>query len=155
VRALDSVADLLVRYGGHAAAAGFTVPSERLPELAARLSAWVDTHAGAEDLIPVCEVDAATSGAAITTALVAELARLEPCGKGNPTARLVVEGPITGLRVVKDRHLFFHAGGAECVWWGAADQRDLLTGATAVLGSPTLNDWNGRVNARITVEDVA
>ncbi|MDP2312291.1 MAG: single-stranded-DNA-specific exonuclease RecJ [Pseudomonadota bacterium] len=155
VRALDAVADLLVRYGGHAAAAGFTVPAEKLPELATRLAAWVDANAGAEDLVPVEAVDATTSGAAITLALLEELERLEPCGKGNPSARIVVEGAITGIRVVKDRHIFFQIDGADAVWWGGADQRELLSGARAVLGTVGLNEWNGRTNARITVEDVA
>src|SRR5690606_25144266 len=35
--ALDQCADLLVRHGGHAAAAGFTVKNENLPELVTRL----------------------------------------------------------------------------------------------------------------------
>ncbi len=155
VHALDAVADLLVRYGGHAAAAGFTVPADKLPELAARLAAWVDTHAGEADLVPVAEVDAVVRGDELTLGLVEELARLEPCGKGNPQARVVVEGPVSKLRVVKDKHLFFNAGGADCVWWGAADQRDLLDGASAVLGSLSTNEWNGRVTPRVTVEDVA
>ncbi len=155
VRALDSVADLLVRYGGHAAAAGFTVPTEKLPELAARLAAWVDASAGAEDLVPVEPVDATTPGAAVTLALLRELERLEPCGKGNTAARVVVEGAVTGIRVIKDRHVFFQIDGADAVWWGGADQRELLAGARAVLGTIGLNEWNGRTNARITVEDIA
>lgn len=155
VRALDAVADLLVRYGGHAAAAGFTVPAEKLPELAERLAAWVDAHAGEEALVPVEEVDAVAPGSAITAAFAAELTKLEPTGKGNPPARVVVEGPVTDVRIVKDKHIFFRVGGAECVWWSGADQRALLDGATAVLGAVGINEWNGRVAARLTVEDVA
>ncbi|MFN7143159.1 MAG: single-stranded-DNA-specific exonuclease RecJ, partial [Myxococcota bacterium] len=155
VRALDAVSDLLVRYGGHAAAAGFTIPADRLPELAARLAAWVDANAGAEELVPVAEVDAVAPGSAITLAFAKELATLEPCGKGNPQARVVVEGPITGVRVIKDRHIFFNVGGADAVWWGGAENRALLDGATAVYGSIGTNEWNGRTNARVTVEDVA
>ncbi len=155
VRALDSVADLLVRYGGHAAAAGFTVPAEKLPELAARLAAWVDANAGSDDLVPVAEVDAVAPGTAITLGLVQELDRLEPTGKGNPPARVVVEGAVSGVRVVKDKHLFFNVGGADCVWWGGADQRAHLDGATAILGSLGVNEWSGRTTARLTVEDVA
>lgn len=155
VRALDAVADLLVRYGGHAAAAGFTVPADKLPELSARLAAWVDTHAGEEALVPVQEVDAVAPGAAITPVFAAELGKLEPTGKGNPPARVVVEGPVGDVRVVKDKHVFFRVGGVECVWWSGADQRALLEGASAVLGSVGINEWNGRTSARITVEDVA
>src|SRR3990172_3319849 len=40
--ALEACAPLLERFGGHAAAAGFTVQTERIPELRARLQqiAW-------------------------------------------------------------------------------------------------------------------
>jgi single-stranded-DNA-specific exonuclease len=155
VRALDAVSDLLLRYGGHAAAAGFSVPAAKLPELAARLAAWVDANAGVEELVPVASVDATTPGAGVTLALLRELEALEPCGKGNPSARLVVEGAVSGIRVVKDRHLFFQIDGADAVWWGGADQRDLLQGARAVLGTVGLNEWKGTLTARLTVEDVA
>jgi single-stranded-DNA-specific exonuclease len=155
VRALDSVADLLVRYGGHPVAAGFTVPTAHLPALATRLAAWVDANAGAADLVPVESVDAVLPGGALSLALVRELALLEPCGKGNPSARVVIDGPITGVRCIKDRHLFFRVGGTDAVWWGAAEQRDLLDGATAVLGSVGTNEWNNQTTARVTVDDVA
>ena len=41
--ALDQCKDILVRHGGHAAAAGFTVKNENLPELVSRLIAtdWI------------------------------------------------------------------------------------------------------------------
>ncbi len=35
--ALDECAELFSKHGGHAAAAGFTLPSERVPELQTRL----------------------------------------------------------------------------------------------------------------------
>ncbi len=155
VRALDAVADLLVRYGGHAAAAGFTVPTEHLPALTARLAAWVDENAGVESLVPVEDVDLVLPGAAISLQLASELAALEPCGKGNPAARVVVEGRVEAVRVVKDKHLFFRVGGAEAVWWGAADRRSLLDDARAVLGSLGASEWNGQTTARLTVADVA
>jgi single-stranded-DNA-specific exonuclease len=155
VKALDSVAELLIRYGGHPVAAGFSIPSEHLPVLAERLARFVDDHAGAEDLIPVEDVDAILQGSALNPALVRELARLEPCGKGNPQARVVIEGPITNIKIRSEKHVFFRVGGAEAVWWGAADQVDLLGNGGAVLGSLGLNEYQGQVSARLTVEDVA
>ena len=57
-RALDECAELLVRHGGHAAAAGFTVPTDKLDELARRLLAIAQAQLGGRDLSPALHVDA-------------------------------------------------------------------------------------------------
>lgn len=154
-RALDAVAPLLLRYGGHAAAAGFTVPTDKLQELADRLATFVDSHHDADDLVVTEEADDEVAGTAITLELARQLRALEPTGKGNPPARLVVDGPIEGVRVGGGKHLFFRVGGAEAVWWGAADRADLLARAERVLGEVEIERWNGREKARVKVEDVA
>src|SRR5829696_3445395 len=48
--ALDLCKDLLVRHGGHAAAAGFTVRNENLPEFVARLKEIAKTQLSGKDL---------------------------------------------------------------------------------------------------------
>ena len=48
--ALDLCKDLLVRHGGHAAAAGFTVKNENLPELVSRLKEIAKDQLGSRDL---------------------------------------------------------------------------------------------------------
>ena len=45
-QALDQCADLLVRHGGHAQAAGFTVMNENVPHLVERLMALAQRAAG-------------------------------------------------------------------------------------------------------------
>lgn len=154
-RALDAVAPLLLRYGGHAAAAGFTVPTDKLQELADRLASFVDAHHDADDLVVTEEADDEVAGTAITLELARQLRALEPTGKGNPPARLVVDGPIEGIRVGGGKHLFFRVGGAEAVWWGAADRGSVLARAERVLGDVEIERWNGREKARVKVEDVA
>jgi single-stranded-DNA-specific exonuclease len=56
-QALDECADLLERYGGHSAAAGFTVKNEHLPELKARLLAIARRELDGVDLVPTLEID--------------------------------------------------------------------------------------------------
>jgi single-stranded-DNA-specific exonuclease len=153
VRALDAAADLLVRYGGHPVAAGFTLPAELIDAFTERLVAFVS--ANAQDLTAWDEVDAILGAADAPLALAQELAMFEPCGKGNPTPLLVAPFPPTAIRVVKDKHLFFRLGPYDAVWWSGAEFRPLLDGATAALGNVGLNTWNGRTEARFTVEDVA
>ena len=91
----------------------------------------------------------------LTCAFVGELERLEPCGKGNPAPLVVVEGRPRDVQIVKEKHVKFRIEGADAVWWGGADRIALLGDATAVLGVPGQNVWNGRTEIRLTVEDVA
>ena len=84
-----------------------------------------------------------------------EPARFDPCGKGNPAPALVALGTPTQVRVVKDRHLFFRVGDVDAVWWSGAARRDELGSVRAVLGTLGMNTWQGRAEARLTVEDVA
>jgi len=55
--ALDQCADLLVRYGGHAAAAGFTVSHENLTPLAERLKTLAAQALTGQVLQPVLAID--------------------------------------------------------------------------------------------------
>ena len=52
VRALETAAELMDRYGGHAMAAGMTLPLEHVGALRERLGAAVAAEVSAEDLIP-------------------------------------------------------------------------------------------------------
>ena len=56
--ALDECADLLVRHGGHSAAAGFTVENDKLPELIERLKAIAARQLADLDLRHSLKVDA-------------------------------------------------------------------------------------------------
>lgn len=153
-RALDSVAGMLHRHGGHAAAAGFTVDADRVEELGRQLSAFVVAHGGDEALVAEEWIDAVVDPPEVDLRLIADLARLEPTGKGNESARLVVRGRPTELTILKDRHVRFRLGGLKCMWWDGADRLDWLATTTEVLGRPSVNTWNGRSDAQFIVDDV-
>ena len=86
--ALDQCTELLVRHGGHKAAAGFTVRNENLDALVAKLQAIALTQLGNLDLRPVlkadCELPLEALGNQSTETLFAYLEKLQPNGMGNP-----------------------------------------------------------------------
>jgi len=86
--ALDECADLLVRYGGHAAAAGFTVSNENLPMLIEKLDAIVQRELDGVDLMPVIEIDREILLEKLTSSYIGgifnDLHQLQPTGIGNP-----------------------------------------------------------------------
>ena len=154
VRALDSVSGLLRRYGGHAAAAGFTLPTEKLGAFEQGLCAYVDAVVGEGSLIGEEEADVQVGAGQLNVQLVQDLRIFEPTGKGNPQPRFRVDGPIDRPKILKDVHLKFRVGGVDAVWWGQAESLPLLENATAVIGTVALNQWNGNTAVQITVEDV-
>ena len=99
--ALDECRDLLIKHGGHAAAAGFTVAPSNLAELETRLRAIAERELAGLDLRPTVHIDSEARFAELTPALAAELARFEPCGFGNPAPVLATRGArVRGLRTM-------------------------------------------------------
>lgn len=91
IEALTTCDDLFVRYGGHSAAAGFTIETERLPELEARLLAYADQHLPDELLTTALHIDACVPLSDVSWDLLNELKTLEPFGQGNPQPVLMSE----------------------------------------------------------------
>jgi len=99
--ALDACDDLLLKHGGHAMAAGFSVKAAALEEFAARIDAVVKERLGGVRPVPTLAVDAEILPDALTARLALELATLEPCGMGNPRPRLLLRDvAVSGVRQV-------------------------------------------------------
>ena len=89
--ALATCGDLFVRFGGHAAAAGFEIPVGRWDEFAARFLALAAASAPVDPRTPL-PVDLALPAAYVDYGLYRDLARLAPCGAGNPEPLVAVLG---------------------------------------------------------------
>lgn len=99
--ALAECTDLLTKHGGHAMAAGFSVPVGRIPELTERLDAIVRRRLGGTRPVPTISVDAEIQPELLTPRLALDLARLEPCGAGNPRPHLLLRDvKVYGIRQV-------------------------------------------------------
>ncbi len=82
--ALDACADLLVRHGGHAQAAGFTVRNEHVEALKARLIGIAGLELAGKDLQAILKIDRVLEPREMTLRLAEELKLLEPTGQENP-----------------------------------------------------------------------
>lgn len=162
VHALDSVSDLLVKYGGHPMAAGFTVPTRHLDALRDRLGAWVANRVSGEAFVPVQEYDALVPAGNLNAALLRDLTQLGPFGQGNPSPRLVVPSVRTmGARVVGASATTLKLGiprdgGAtlDAIWWrGAAYGTAVTAGPVDLLGELEEHTWNGRTSLQFKVLD--
>src|SRR6202011_1640581 len=83
-------AGLLINGGGHAMAAGFTVPAEKIDALRAFLVERLGDGIAHEPLVPELRIDGALSLAAAQRELIDHIARLAPFGAANPEPRFVL-----------------------------------------------------------------
>jgi single-stranded-DNA-specific exonuclease len=82
--ALESCHELFTRFGGHAHAVGFALPSQAVPLLKQRLNAYAQTKLTPQDLVPQLAIDAEVPLSSVTPELLETLHSLEPFGHGNP-----------------------------------------------------------------------
>lgn len=159
VQALDSASDLLVKYGGHPRAAGFTVRTADLDELRARLCEYVTNHSEEAELVPVHQVDVVLDPSEVTATLLDELGQLGPFGQANPEPQFLIRGVRPESVEVKGRNqslLKFRvaAGGnrtVEAIWWDRAELAEPIQGAELdLLVNVGENVWRG--NRRIQLE---
>ncbi len=160
--ALDAVGDLLVRYGGHRAAAGFTIRTGHLTELASRLVALAEEKLGAEALLPTLKVDAEVSLEMLSWDLHSALQRLAPFGYGNPLPIFVSRRvKVVQARAVggQGRHLKLTVVDVSGRRWDAIAFRqgywlDRLPGEIDLAYVLELNEWNGIINLQLNVQDI-
>jgi len=107
LQAIESCGDLFTRFGGHAFAVGFAMPSAEIPELKRRLALHAEERLAARQPEQVLHIHAELPLNRITPVVAGWLRRLEPLGHGNPepifiARRARIAGP---PRVMKDRHI--------------------------------------------------
>ncbi len=112
LEALESMQDLLIRFGGHRQAAGLTLASERVEEFRLRLGVYAAARLTPADFVAEIEVDAPLALQEIDDRVVADILAMEPFGCGNPAPVFAafgteVAGPPAPLG---DRHLLIRLG---------------------------------------------
>ncbi len=90
VKALDGAAISLLRYGGHAAAAGFSLEAARFDEFRELITASVGQQNAEVERMRDFTIDCEISGIDVTPELCQVLDQLEPSGQGNPAPLLAV-----------------------------------------------------------------
>jgi single-stranded-DNA-specific exonuclease len=151
------------RFGGHAAAAGFTIHRDHVAALADALAGAVPRLAeGSGPINPAREVDAEVRLGEVDERLAEELAGLGPFGQHNPAPLLVTRAAkVTSARRVGDgSHLKLTVEDDRQVVRGAIGfglgERPVEVGAVIDLAFvPTVSTWQGRRSAELEVADLA
>jgi single-stranded-DNA-specific exonuclease len=155
---LQQCRDLLIRFGGHRAAAGVTIAIDRVPDFAERFNSVARGALTEDDLIPDLRVDLELSLRDVDVALEGVLRHMEPCGMGNPSPVLVARGVrADGVKTVGSDGLRCFLRGADAsigaIGWGLAPRvSELKAGALIDVAFRVERDeWNGvsRLQARL------
>lgn len=128
LEALESCAGLFTRFGGHAFAVGFALPSASLPELKRRLRIHANERLAAREPEHLLHIHAELPLDRITPVLAGWLRKLEPLGHGNNEPVFVARRArlAAAPRIMKDRHLRLKlaqapvGGGMRAVGWDMA-----------------------------------
>ena len=83
VHAFESVQDILVNFGGHPQAGGFTVPQKKLEEMKKRIEEFAQANLKKEDFVRKVEYCAEAKSEDISWQVYEELERFEPFGEAN------------------------------------------------------------------------
>ena len=152
---IASCEDILLRFGGHAMAAGLSVREENLPELRRRLNEWAAREC-AVLFTPPLECDLSIHLDRITVESVRRLEQLAPYGAENPTPVFVLEkAVIDGIFSVSEgKHcrLRLRQGNASiyAVWFGMPPEQLPYTMGDAVDAAVNLSVYESLRGAQLS-----
>jgi single-stranded-DNA-specific exonuclease len=160
-RALDQCTGLLIRYGGHAAAGGFTVANENLDRLEAELRRLVTEQLADVELISTLNVDVETELSQMSRELQQELTQLEPYGYANPQPLFLSRNVrVRNQRTVgtNGKHLKLALSDGQITWDAIAFRQGEWGGKLPdyvdIVYHLEINDWRDRRWLQLNVQDI-
>jgi len=159
--ALRQLSNLLDRFGGHSAAAGFTAPLANISLLSKELHDLVSSDPDLKDLSPSLQIEAEIDLPELTDSLLAELDKLEPTGHQNPRPILMVRDvKASKIRLVgsNQNHLRFLASNdnasLNAIGFGLGDLKPLLSEPVDLLCHLEENIYRNRRSLQLRVLDL-
>ncbi|MCQ8212571.1 single-stranded-DNA-specific exonuclease RecJ [Cetobacterium somerae] len=134
IEALNSMKELFVKYGGHAGAAGFSIPIENIEKFSEKINSYAVEVLNEEDTKKPIKIDCELSMMKISFDLMDKLSLLEPYGFGNSSPLFAIKNcKYKNFRAIgKDKnHLMMDLikNGVEiknCVWFNSEDMLETI-----------------------------
>lgn len=162
---LKPLSGMMIKFGGHAAAAGLSIHKDNLFEFKTRLEEAMAKRFKPEDLVPQIKVDADLDLIDMNKKLVDDLDRLEPYGNKNEKPVFLVDNlsQIKTPSLLKDKHVkifVFSQGIIKPVIFFQRPElisffRNLGETQFKVAAQVTKNEWGGVVSSEFHGLDVA
>ncbi|MFP4322421.1 MAG: single-stranded-DNA-specific exonuclease RecJ [Anaerolineales bacterium] len=159
--ALDQCADLLLRHGGHAQAAGFSILTENIPAFKQRLMNLARAQLVGQVLEPAVHIDAKMSLSQATLELARELEQLQPTGHANHSPVFMSERVrVLDYRAVgrDGKHLKLKLGDGpvhiDGIAFGQGDWSSDMPPYVDVAFHLEVNEWQGFIKPQVNVQDI-
>jgi single-stranded-DNA-specific exonuclease len=159
--ALDRCRDILIRHGGHAAAAGFTVSNGKLPELIERLKAIATETLDGQELCPTLAADVEVPLSQLNHEVLKYLDYLQPTGYGNPEAVFVSRNvQVKSSRTVgqEGKHLKLTVSDGittyDAIGFRLGQIQPELSARVDLIYTFETNEFNGRTSLQLNLKDV-
>jgi single-stranded-DNA-specific exonuclease len=160
---LCACADLLLGFGGHKYAAGFSIAEKNIPPFRERLASLVHEAVGPDGFVRTLSIDGAVSFEDLTMDVMRDVEKMAPFGPGNPEPRLGARGlVVVSSRIVGNNHLKLRLRQkAGAVLDAIAFNKGALLGGKAKEGAriaavftPRINAWNGSASVELEIRDI-
>jgi single-stranded-DNA-specific exonuclease len=162
ISALNQNAGLLGRFGGHAQAAGFTLPAKNIPLLQKSLTDLAQDQLKDLDLRPRINIDAEVSLEEMSGNTYQLMQKLAPFGKGNPVPMFMSRGvEVTSCRTmgVDQQHLRLKLKQKDSLWDSVAfkfgESRTEIAESVDIVFSLELDRWSGAENLRLNIQSLS
>ncbi len=159
--ALQACSDLLLKFGGHAQAAGFSLLAKNHETFVSRLSELATNKLSGLELMPSLEIDADLNFIELDDDLMAFIDRLQPCGQANPYPVFSTSGvEILSKRVVGKggRHLKLTVRQSgkvfDAIAFGFGRQIGELAERLEMAYRLERNEFRGVVSLQLNVQDL-
>jgi single-stranded-DNA-specific exonuclease len=162
LNALNRCQHLFSRFGGHPKAAGFTLPTRKLPTLKQSLLETATSELAGVDLRPHLDIDAEVRLAELGGDTMPALQKLAPFGYGNPSpAFLSRRVEVSDCRTMGagGEHLRLRLRQDGVVWDGVAfqagDYRKEVASPLDIVYNLEVDHWGGESRLRLNLLDFA
>ena len=159
--ALTAAGDLFTGYGGHAQAAGFTMPRANIPALKDQLVRQADESLLGAELSPGIDIECEISLALLDGENMDFIQSLAPFGEGNPAAVFLSRdlGVFDSRLVGRDeRHLKMRVGrdgsSSDAVAFNQGHKMAETRGRVDLVYTAGIDTWAGRPKLQLTVVDM-
>jgi single-stranded-DNA-specific exonuclease len=160
IGALNQFSRFFTRYGGHARAAGFTMPTKNLPELERELAALAKDRLSGIELRPHLDIDVLVTLPELGGDAYPTTQLLAPFGPGNPVPTFLSRG----VEVLEQRtmgsggeHLRMKLRQGGTVWDGVAfrlgNHTNELGAHIDVVYNVEEDNWSGKKQLRLNIQD--
>ncbi len=166
IETLEKCSELLIKFGGHAQAAGVRVAHEKIEKFYAKFGQLIKDQLKGKDISPQIEIDMEIGAEDISWELVSQIKKMEPFGEGNKEPVFLAKNIIVeDLRIVgngsKHLKLALRAGNAspkifDAIGFGLGEKFPNLKNGDSldIVFNLQEDEWNGNKKIQLKLIDL-